>query len=174
VPVDADEFWYANDGRTIASLLGGLAPDVQFVRAPLFNHIPASTDRSEKDVPNPFRRIGWRQREHAVLGKIACRLRPDLIIHAGNHGASTAGTGLSSSGLTVRHFSWRSADQYVKKIRNGERAYALTDLPVDTGAHWRMWNGQPDDALRGHFDTWFWSSDPYADDTLIFDPAPGA
>lgn len=213
VPCDADEWWYSPDGRTIGQLLGGLAPDVQFVKADLYNHLPSATDkvawcadcgtdgeivlpsppngkpilrveggmaviacpRCGGDVePNPFRRIGWRQREHGVLGKVACRLRPDLIIHAGNHGAETGGTGLTSSGLVVRHFSWRSPEQYVRKIRNGEAAYAQTTLPESTGAHWRMWDGKPDEALVDHFRTWFWSPDPHKDATLIYDPAPGA
>lgn len=124
--------------------------------------------------PNPFRRLRWRQREHAPLGKIACRLRPDLVIHAGNHGASTTGTALTGAGLVVRHFSWRSAEQYVRKIRNGEAAYAATDLPESTGLHWRMFAGKPDEAIADCFRQWYWSADPWKDTTLISDPSPGA
>jgi glycosyltransferase involved in cell wall biosynthesis len=168
LPCDADELWYSPDGRTICQLLGGLAPDVQFVEAPLFNHLPTALDGSD---PNPFRRIGWRQREHGVLPKVACRLRPDLIIHAGNHSASTSGTGATSGGLIVRHYSWRTPDQYVRKIRNGSLAYRATDLPETTGTHWRIWDEHADHALRRHFQTWFWSANPEADATLIYDPA---
>jgi glycosyltransferase involved in cell wall biosynthesis len=122
--------------------------------------------------PNPFKRIGWRKREQGALPKVACRLRPDLVIEAGNHSATTSGTGASSSGLVVRHYSWRSAAQYVRKIRNGAAAYAATTLPQTTGEHWRMWDDKPDEALVDHFNAWFHSGDPYADDTLIYDPAP--
>lgn len=169
VPCDADEFWYAWDGRAIRDMLAGLAPDVQIVDAQLYNHIPTSMDKWD---PNPFLRIGWRKREHGMLGKVACRLRPDLVIHAGNHDASTDGTAVRSGGLVVRHFSWRSAEQYVRKIRNGERAYAATSLPPDTGAHWRGWGDVPDDALAEHFKRWFWSAAPLEDDSLMYDPAP--
>ncbi len=124
--------------------------------------------------PNPFRRIGWRKREHGALPKVACRCRPDLVIHAGNHGATTRGTALAVSGLVIRHFSWRSPEGYVRKIRNGIAAYAATDLPETTGEHWRMWEGKTDEQIAGHYETWFHSADPYADDSLIYDPAPGA
>lgn len=196
VPCDADEWWYATDGRRLADFLDGLAPDVQIVEALLYNHIPTALDppaecaacgstgfRSRRDgihclqchgevAPSPFRRLGWRKREHGALPKVAARLRPDLVIEPGNHGASTQGTALRSGGFAVRHFSWRSPDQYVRKIRNGERAYAATDLPPSLGTHWRMWEGQPDEALEDHFRTWFWSSSPTADSSLIYDPAP--
>lgn len=169
VPCDADEFWYANE-RTVSSLLNGLSPDVQIVTAPLFNHLP--TDEDDPTEMNPFLRMGWRKREAGALPKVACRARPDLVIHAGNHSASTAGSALRSGGLLIRHFSWRSAEQYVRKIRNGEQAYAATTLPSHTGEHWRMWEGHPDEALVDHFNLWFHSAKPREDDTLIYDPAP--
>lgn len=184
VPCDADEVWHVNDTeRTLSEFLAGLAPDIQIVTAQLFHHIPSALDlpatpphtgaiRGEEYEPNPARRIGYRKREHAGLPKVACRLRPDLVIHAGNHGASTDGTALRSGGLSVRHFSWRSREQYLRKIRNGERAYAATDLPEDTGLHWRMWADHSDEAVMDHFDTWYYSRDPGGDPDLIYDPAP--
>ncbi len=218
LPCDADEWFYAPDGRRIADFLAGHAPDVQIVQAAMFHHIPTALDpptscarcnsrgmvevvpaeraRYPQDPaavtvaarpwqapcpdcdgrvePNPFKRIGWRKREHGALPKVACRCRPDLVIHAGNHGASTRGTALAVGGLVVRHFSWRSSSGYVKKIRNGIAAYAATDLPETTGEHWRMWEGKTDEQIAGHYEQWFHSADPYADDSLIYDPAPGA
>jgi Glycosyl transferase family 2 len=185
VPCDADEFWYANDGRRIADFLAGLAPDVGFVRAELYNHLPTAEDpasepRNPTDTKceqNPFKRIGWRQREHGALPKVACRLRPGLEIRQGNHSAYAPGSATTSGGLVVRHFSWRSPEQYVAKIRNGYRAYAATDLPDSIGAHWRM-HGDPDtdplfaDRVRGHFESWFYVEKPRERPDLIYDPAP--
>lgn len=170
IPNDADEVWYSPDGRTLSEYLGGVPPDVQIVSAQLFNHLPTLTDPC--DAPTVFDRIRWRQRAHAPLPKVCARLRPDLVIHAGNHSASTSGTALTAAGLVVRHFSWRSEQQYLRKIRNGEAAYAATDLPVSTGAHWRAFVGKPDEAIIGHYHQWFVSSNPYDDETLILDPAP--
>lgn len=174
VPVDADEAWYvaADPERRIADFLAGNGQDVMLVKAPLYDHLPTSRDPLPSKVPSPLRRIGWRKREHAPLPKVAVRLRPDLVIEPGNHGARTSGTALAGAGLVVRHFSWRSAEQYVRKIRNGERAYAETDLPESTGLHWRMWEGLPDEAIADQFRAWFWSAAPELDDSLIYDPAP--
>jgi glycosyltransferase involved in cell wall biosynthesis len=171
LPCDADEFWYAPDGRTISDYLDGTAPDVRIVTGALFNHLPTALDDAEES--NPFRRIEWRQRSHGALPKVCARLTPDLQIHMGNHGATFDGRGLTVPGLIVRHFSWRDEEQYVRKIRNGEAAYAATDMPESTGGHWRMFAGADDDAIRAHFRRWFHVDNPYADPSLILDPAPG-
>lgn len=183
LPCDADEIWYAN-GRRVSELLDGVAPDIVVVEARLFNHIPSAQDPPQwetvvtsdnvmrKREVGPIARIGWRQREHQQLPKVAARCRPDLQILAGNHGARTSGTGRHGDGLIIRHFSWRTADQYLRKIRNGVEAYAATNLDEETGLHWRMWADRSDDDIREHFRTWFWSADPESDHTLIYDPAP--
>lgn len=171
LPCDSDEFWYAIDGRRIADYLAGLAPDVAYVEAPLYNHIASALDDDEE--PNPFRRIGWRQREHGALGKVCARLRPGLEIRMGNHSAWAPGTGATVGGLCVRHYSWRSPAQYLRKIRNGEAAYAATSMNPGIGAHWRMFAGVPDETVLEHFRLWFWQEDPSLDETLIYDPAPG-
>lgn len=187
VPVDADELWYATDGRLIRDFLAGLAPDVARIEAPIFNHLPTSKDVADgpgatwpqnplPPEPNPFKRIGWRQREHGALPKVAARLVPGLEIHQGNHSAYAPGSGVTAGGLVVRHFSWRTAGQYERKIANGYRAYVATDLAEDVGAHWRMF-GNPDEPtfsvrVREWFSTWFWIDDPGSRDDLIYDPAP--
>lgn len=167
IPVDADEYWYAPDGRTLGAFLDGVVPDVQVIKAVLFNHLPTPDDPAED---SPFARIGWRQREHQELGKVACRLRHDLVILPGNHDATTSGTGTRGGGLVIRHYSWRSAEQYVKKIRNGQEAYARTNLPEDLGGHWRMWEGRTDEDIAAHFYEFFQSEHPEQDETLIYDP----
>ena len=170
LPCDADEAWYAPDRRTISEILDGVPPDAQMVSAQLFNHIPSSDD--DERLTNPFQRIGWRQRQHAPIGKVCCRTRPDLTIHMGNHSASTNGTALIAPGLVIRHFSWRSEEQYLRKIRNGEKAYAATEMPESIGAHWRMFEHHDDETVRAHFRQWFYSQNPRRDSSLIYDPAP--
>ena len=156
IPCDADEVWYAPDGRTLSQYLGGVPPDVQIISAELFNHIPSGLDDKRSPLP-----------------KVCARPRRDLKIAMGNHKASIAdGPSLTAQGLVIRHFSWRSREQYLHKIRTGERAYALTKFPESVGAHWRMFVGHDDETVLQHFDRWFFIQDPYADPTLIYDPAP--
>ena len=172
IPCDADEFWYVcgEPGRQMSNWLASLPPDVQMVAAALYNHIPTADD--PKDEPFVTRRIGWRKRDAGALPKVACRLHPSLVIHAGNHAASYEGVAFVGAGLCIRHYSWRSREQYLRKIRNGQAAYAATDLPKDIGAHWRMFSKHTDDEVMEHFDRWFFSQRPSRDDSLIYDPAP--
>lgn len=167
VPVDADEMWYAN-GTTVREFLERQPPEVWIVTATLYDHIP--TDRDPAGPP--FERIGWRLLEPAPLPKVACRAHPALRIEMGNHGARYGWPVSDTPGLIIRHFPWRGEDRYVRKIRNGEAAYAATDLPDKYGAHWRGWGGQPDEAIRGHYRRWFHRIDPASNLDLIYDPAP--
>ena len=171
VCADFDELWYvaADPQRRIADYLAGLGPDAHIVQAQLFNHLPTAADPRNQ---NPFERIAWRKRERAPLPKVACRLHPSLVVHQGNHSAYLPGAALSVGGLCVRHFSWRSPEQFVRKIRNGESAYRATNLPPEIGAHWRAFEGKTDEAIVDHFKTWFWVAAPKRDDSLIYDPAP--
>lgn len=169
VPVDADELWVAPHGMTVGGYLTSVSLDVQVVRADIRNHVPTGAD--DPDEPDPFRRIRWRQPEAQELGKVACRVHDALTIHAGNHAASYRGRPfLAVGGLTIRHFPWRSEAQYVRKIRNGEEAYAATDLHESVGAHWRMWEGQPDEAIEEHFREWFYEQEPPGRHELVYDP----
>ncbi len=172
VPCDADEVWYAHE-RRLGDMLDGMPPDIQIVTAELYNHLPTLED--DETITNPLERIGWRQRERAPLPKVAARTSTDLVIEAGNHGARYKyGPGFRGAGALIRHYSWRTEAQYLRKIRNGERAYAATTLPEGTGAHWRAWEGKPDEAIVDHFNRWFVVAEPSSNDALIWDPAPVA
>lgn len=172
LPCDADEVWYSPDGRTISDYLRGIAPDVRVVTGLLYNHMPSAIDNT--DEPNPIKRIGWRMQSHGALPKVCVHMGPDVEIAMGNHFASYGGFGLTVPGLALRHFSWRTEEQYLRKIRNGIVAYEATDMGEQFGAHWRMFKGAEDEAIRGHFREWFFSDSPAEDDSLVYDPAPSS
>jgi hypothetical protein len=169
VPVDADEIWAVADG-TVASYLAAQTPDVLLVSGLILNYVPtALDDPAEQD---PTRRLGWRIREPGRLPKVACRASDRLTIHAGNHGAQYGRRRqpYAYPGFSIRHFSWRSEEQYVRKIRNGIEAYAATDLEASTGAHWRTWAGASDEEIAQHFRDWFYVEAPEGRDDLVFEP----
>lgn len=169
VPFDADEVWYSPFGSIRDVLLEH--PEASIATAELYDHVATGHDPAGDD---PTVRIGWRRRDAAELPKVAVRPRPRVTVHQGNHGADFGATigGL----LVVRHYPYRSAEQFVSKARNGAAAYAATDLPEDLGKHWRdygaLLESQGEEALAGVFRDYFWSANPAGDRTLLYDPCP--
>lgn len=172
VPCDADEIWYSTFG-TVGEVLAALPPWVDIAEAVLYDHVATGLDPA---LDNPVRRIGWRRRNPGALPKVACRVRPGLVIEMGNHHAHYPGTVERMQTLVIRHFPYRSPEQMVSKVTNGAAAYRATDLPPTFGQHWRDYGelldaGGPE-AIHDVFRTWFWSADPENDATLMYDPAP--
>jgi hypothetical protein len=170
VPFDADELWLAPDRLSV--VLAALPSGFNVARARLYNHFPTAIDPAGTD---PFRTIEWRQSEPGALPKFAFRYRPGIVVHQGNHGVTIPGTQRETFGLEVRHFPCRSAEQFVRKARNGAAAYAATSLPPDVGAHWRGYGVILDrlgeDGLAEVFREHFWYLAPF-EDGMVRDPAP--
>jgi Glycosyl transferase family 2 len=176
VPLDADELWYAPDGRRLADTLTEMVWPVTFV--PIINHLATWLD---VDDPDPFRAMVWRQRLPQEMGKVAFRWEPGATIMQGNHGVNLPSlapdlplTGGSLAAL--RHFPVRSPEQMISKGRNGSAAYAAApDLPAEFGEHWKAWGqildtygeGALHEAYREH-----WRHKSPVDIGLIRDPAP--
>lgn len=187
VPFDADEVWYSTAGR-LGDVLRAVEPaeEPQVIAAPLFNHFPTSIDQT---TGNPFIDIEWRQPDPGELPKVIFRWHPRLDqVDQGNHSVTIAGRSLRGDrrahltheleahmSISLRHFPYRSFEQFVRKARNGAEAYAATTLPETAGAHWRQYGRILDlhgpDALREVYDTWFWHLAPL-EAGLIHDPAP--
>lgn len=138
-PFDADEIWYyGTDDVKLCEVVERADGDV--IRSRLWHHFETAMDND--GAASPFTRMVYRSGEEAPLGKVIIRWRPGSIIHQGNHDVTVNGLGphapTSSLGdVQVRHFPYRSEDQFVTKAINGSRAYAATDLPMDVGQHWR-------------------------------------
>jgi glycosyltransferase involved in cell wall biosynthesis len=170
IPFDADEVWYSPFGR-IADVLPSLPSAA--AAAAVYDHVATGEDPTGLD---PIETMGWRRRDPVPLPKVACRAALHVTIRQGNHGASYLPAEPVDGQLVVRHFPYRSVEQFVSKVRNGAAAYKATDLPEDHGAHWRQY-GQLLDAhgpavIEEIFHTWFWAAEPAGDDTLIYDPCP--
>jgi hypothetical protein len=118
----------------------------------------------------------WRDPKPGALPKVAFRWQPGVVVHQGNHGVDTTYARVNVPDLLeVRHFPYRTAQQFVAKARQGAAAYAATDLPESAGAHWRLY-GQVlaehgEEALADHYRRHFWHLIP-VDSGLIHDPAP--
>lgn len=168
VPFDADEWWYSPFGR-IADVLDTIPPEWLVASASLYDHVATALDPDEID---PTKRLGYRRPNPAPLPKVAVRCQDGLIIEQGNHGATYGFRPAAIPGrLVIRHFPYRSAEQFISKARNGAKALAATDLPETFGAHWRGYGrilaDSGEEACAGIFRQWFWQP---TGDGLIFDP----
>ncbi len=147
LPFDADEVWTVpgdtrGEASTVAQWLA--ASDADVVQVPVFNHVP--TERDDVDEPDPVRRLRWRKAEPNRLHKVAFRSSPRARLHQGNHGVDRRGT--RRRGLEIRHFPYRSEDQFVRKIRQGSAALAATNLTDEVGKHWRGLGAGDDEELH--------------------------
>ncbi len=141
LPFDADEIWTAPVG-TVAGWLEECDADV--VQVPVFNHVP--TEGDDPGEPDPVRRLRWRKAEPNRLHKVVFRADGRVRLHHGNHGVDRRGR--RRRGLEIRHFPYRSEEQFVRKVRQGSAALAATDLTDEVGKHWRGLGAGDDPALH--------------------------
>ena len=150
LPFDADEYWYCPDGDTIAGTLHTLPADVNVVAAQEFKHWPTPWD---DPTPDPFQRIRWRETEPHRLHKVCFRATADPKVHMGNHGVNFGGYDPDRPdpaylALELRHYPYRSFNQFARKVRNGREAYEAADLHPMFGTHWREMGAYTDTQLR--------------------------
>ncbi len=171
VPFDADELHTSPDGR-IADVIRA-NPKAWILTATLHDHVPTALDG---DDPDPYTRMGWRRRDPLPILKIAARTHPDLVICEGSHSCNYAGSYPRTVAelLTIRHFPYRSPEQFISKARNGARGRGATDLHPDIGHHLREYGrileDEGEDGLRRLYRERFLIADPENDPALIFDP----
>lgn len=162
IPADADEFWRPRHHATIADACHSMPGDVGVLPTLIFDHVVTGVEG--------FHNMTHRRAEPTPLHKVACRARPDLVIHMGNHSASyddphpVAVWGM----LEVRHFPIRTSAQYIRKARQGSAALRLTDLPESSGQHWRDWDKLTDAELVAAFQQ-HWTFSP-SDPSVVEDP----
>lgn len=159
VPFDADEMWLPARW-TIGELLRDLPNEASVAEAQLLDHVATAKD---VETDPPVQRMRWRRPAVAPLRKVAVRTWAGLRIAQGNHSAAFPDMPYSltvTGQLEVRHFPYRSPEQFISKVRNGAEAYAMTDLPASVGAHWRAYGKLSDEQLRDHFYKWFWREWP--------------
>jgi hypothetical protein len=144
------------------------------VQAALFDYV--ATGHDDPAELNPVLRMRWRRRDPVPLPKVAVRALPGLQIHQGNHGASLNGLHFPAREivpgfpLMIRHYSNRTVDQFIGKVRNGAAAYAASTLPESMGTHWREFGRMTDGQLAEHFHRELYVDDPEQDPSLAFDP----
>jgi glycosyltransferase involved in cell wall biosynthesis len=172
IPMDADEIWFAHEGK-ISDVIKSLPENINVIEASLYNHFPTSID---VDSIIPFESIVWRQKEKGALLKMAVKYHKDMVIEQGNHSVRLPVPQVKSNCLEIRHFPYRTWEQFKNKALNGAKAYKATTLPENIGSHWRgygeMIEKWGDEVVRKEvYEKYFSFFSPF-DNDMILDPAP--
>jgi hypothetical protein len=132
VPFDADEFWYA-EGRSVASFLR--AQQVDSVWCDFRNVYPTAED-GEIDLTRS-RPVQVERHESAWM-RVCFRARRWVWVGEGNH-ALRESTETPTRGLHMLHYSYRSLEQYSRKVVHGVEALEAAGKDATIATHWRHW-----------------------------------
>ncbi|WP_295015745.1 glycosyltransferase family 2 protein [uncultured Micrococcus sp.] len=133
IPFDADELWFAPQGRLVDALDDSGSP---VRRAHLFNLFPSPGGKQ------------WRlDTARHFDDKVAFRPWGGAVVTMGNHEVSRPGS-RESDGLRILHMPWRSFEQFARKTRIGAAAVARAELDEGKAYHWRWLGSASDDELR--------------------------
>jgi hypothetical protein len=147
IPFDADEFWYATDGRTIPEALTDVPPEIIGVNARMWEH---------NDWDN-------RQPSPKPLPKVAVRAVEGMRFAEGNHACFLPGD-YRWEILDLREIQFRGFDHMCRKSR--ERTDRLDpSLGAGFGAHQRGIHQMDLDAKRVAFEALLTR-------TVVHDPIP--
>lgn len=182
VPFDGDEWFYSPHGR-IADVLAECPQSLVF--APSYTHLATGVD--DPGVGDPVKRLGWREPNPVPLPKVACRAAKDLKIGQGNHVAVYDDDVETVRGkFAIRHFQYRSAEHFERKIRERVSVMAKTDHRGRFSGHWLRHGDVLERAGPGALEAVYreqhYREDPRAEamvegelrPPLVFDPVCGA
>ena len=145
---DADEFWYAPSGRTLAETFDDIdATIIGKVYAKMWQHLDY-----ELREPQP-----------KTLPKVAVHAGAGITIANGNHEAVVPGGALHDM-LAIREIQFRGFEHFCRKIR--ARCERLDPaLPPGEGTHMTQFKGWTDEQLAP-----IWQS--FVDRATVHDPIP--
>lgn len=132
IPMDADEFWFAEDESLADALRSGRAVVRQ---AAVHNAFP-TPERPMLDGLDGVVRL---DRQPGIHGKMCARTFPGLWIRMGNHQIERPGREVG--GLHILHLPWRNREQFVRKAVQGAAALEQGQVSADKGSHWRRLAG---------------------------------
>lgn len=143
IPIDADEVWYSKDKtKTLGKLLKETEGDI-FV-ANSIDYIPTAKDL---ECDNPILSMTYRKKNSDSFPAVAFRKYPGFYLEMGNHDVlNHKGTRVENL-IGIRHYQYRSFEQFSKKVKNGKKVYDDTTFPPSMGSHWRNLGSMTDSEM---------------------------
>lgn len=148
IPIDADEIWYSKDPNyTLGEIIRNTDADI-FV-ADSVDYIPTVFDNFNEK--NFIQRMRHRKANSNSFSAVAFNYSPGFHLEMGNHDVHNHPGKRVYDKIGIRHYQYRTFDQFVKKVRNGKKAYDVTTLPDFMGSHWRKLGALNDSELKKYW-----------------------
>lgn len=133
IPIDADEIWYSKDtSKTLGKILKETEGDI-FV-ANSIDYIPTPNDIVDD---NPILSMVYRKKNSDSFSAVAFKKYPGFYLEMGNHDVTNHNGNRVYDLIGIRHYQYRSFQQFSKKVTNGKKVYDNTTFPSFIGSHWR-------------------------------------
>lgn len=160
LPLDADEVWFTYSGKTLGHEIKNMSVDKTY--ATVFDMVPKGNCFQPNG--NPIVDICFQEPAVKALPSVAFKFVEGCSIIQGNHDVVMPGT-QSEDLLYIKHYQYRSFEQYKNKLRNGKKVYDATVLPDAHGSHWRMGGAMSDDELLANWNNFI------NQQNLVYSPA---
>lgn len=145
IPIDADEIWYSKDPqKTLGEAIR--ASDADIFVAHSEDYIPTIFD--DFNEPNFIKRMKHKKFHSNSFSAVAFNYSPGFHLEMGNHNVLNHPGKRDNDLIGIRHYQYRSFEQFVKKVKNGKKAYEATNLPDFMGSHWRKLGAMNDEELK--------------------------
>lgn len=143
VPIDADEIWYSKvEKKTLGNVLRESDGDI-FV-AETIDFIPTENDIIDE---NPIRSMCYKKKKSDSFPSVAFRKYLGSYLEIGNHNIINHPGKRVNNLIGIRHYQYRTFDQFYKKVTNGKKVYDDTSYPEYMGSHWRNLGSKSKDDL---------------------------
>jgi hypothetical protein len=158
LPCDSDELWHSVDPtKTLADIINSTPYDI--IKPHYWDMVATGK------VVNPITDIVMRKPNPNIVRKVCFRWVDGFKLGIGNHNVSRHPGRLHPEPLPIfiRHYPYRSFEQYRRKIRNGKIVLDKANFPTSLFTHWRADARLTDELLEKK-----WNSMPKMN--LIHDP----
>lgn len=134
LPIDADEKWYSKvEGKTLGEVLKEFDGDYIF-EAKAIDFIPTENDLKSD---NPFESMIYTKKDSDSFSSVGFTKKQGSRITEGNHKVLNHSGKVISHIIGIKHYQYRSFDQFSRKVKNGKNTIELSSQPSYIASHWR-------------------------------------
>lgn len=137
IPIDADEIWYSKvPNKTLGEVLRENSDGDCVFEASAVDFIPTDNDVEDD---NPFNSMIYIKVNSDSFKSVAFTKYLNASITMGNHDVINhpGNTNAIKNLIGIKHYQYRSFDQFVKKMRNGKNVIEQSSQPEFMCSHWR-------------------------------------